>query len=175
MGLISRIFGAPQAVGALADATRGVAEVFIPNATRSLELSAEAQSAALAQHAAEFRNAPGGWFDGLVNGPNRLPRPTLAFGSIGLFAYAMADPPGFAERMEALARVPEPLWWLMGAVVAFYFGARETHHFRARQSAARPEAHPAPPAPAAPEAAAPRRAAGGNPALEDWRRGATAG
>jgi hypothetical protein len=173
MGLISRLFGAPQAVGALAEATRGVAEVFIPNATRSLELSAEAQSAALAQHAAEFRNAPRGWFDGLVNGLNRLPRPMLAFGSIGLFAYAMADPPGFGVRMEALGRVPEPLWWLMGAVVAFYFGARETHHFRARQIAARPETAPAAPeaaVPAPPEAAVPAPPARGNPALEDWRR-----
>jgi hypothetical protein len=67
--------------------------------------------------------------------------------------------------MEALGRVPEPLWWLMGAVVAFYFGARETHHFRARQIAARPET-----APAAPEAAVPAPPARGNPALEDWRR-----
>ncbi len=79
-----------------------------------------------------------------------------------------------AVRVSSMA-VWSDVSGLMGAVVAFYFGARETHHFRARQSAARPEAHPAPPAPAAPEAAAPRRPTGGNPALEDWRRGATAG
>ena len=42
----------------------------------------------------------------------------------------MADPDGFARRMQALALVPEPLWWLLGAVVAFYFGAREAHHAR---------------------------------------------
>ena len=35
--------------------------------------------------------------------------------------------------MQALATVPEPLWWLLGAVVAFYFGAREAHHARLRQ------------------------------------------
>jgi hypothetical protein len=35
--------------------------------------------------------------------------------------------------------VPEPLWWLLGAVVAFYFGAREAHHLR-------DTAPPAPPA-----------------------------
>jgi len=26
--------------------------------------------------------------------------------------------------MQGLALVPEPLWWLLGAVVSFYFGAR---------------------------------------------------
>jgi Holin of 3TMs, for gene-transfer release len=28
--------------------------------------------------------------------------------------------------------VPEPLWWLLGAIVGFYFGAREAHYFRTR-------------------------------------------
>jgi hypothetical protein len=36
----------------------------------------------------------------------------------------MADPVWFAERMQGIALVPEPLWWLLGAVVSFYFGAR---------------------------------------------------
>ena len=39
-----------------------------------------------------------GWFDRLVNGVNRLPRPFLAFGTIGLIVYAMADPVQFARR-----------------------------------------------------------------------------
>jgi len=26
--------------------------------------------------------------------------------------------------MAGLATVPEPLWWLLGAIVSFYFGAR---------------------------------------------------
>ena len=26
--------------------------------------------------------------------------------------------------MQGLALVPEPLWWLLGVVVSFYFGAR---------------------------------------------------
>ncbi len=36
----------------------------------------------------------------------------------------MIDPVWFAARMSGLAQVPEPLWWLMGAIVSFYFGAR---------------------------------------------------
>jgi hypothetical protein len=148
MGMIARVLGGPGAVTALGQAARGVAEVFTPNATRALELSHESGQAALAQHGAEFVQAPQGWFDHLVNGLNRLPRPMLALGTLGLFVYAMADPGGFSLRMAGLALVPEPLWWLLGAIVAFYFGARETHYLRFRSDA---------------EAAAPD-----NPALAQW-------
>ena len=44
----------------------------------------------------------------------------------------MVDPVAFADRMVGLNAVPEPLWWLLGAIVAFYFGARETYYFRNR-------------------------------------------
>jgi hypothetical protein len=36
----------------------------------------------------------------------------------------MVDPVWFASRMQGVALVPEPLWWLLGAIVSFYFGAR---------------------------------------------------
>ena len=157
MGVIGKLVGGPAAVSALGDAARGVAEVFIPSATKRMELSAEAQMAALRQLGAEYENPSIGWFDRLVNGLNRLPRPLLAFGTIGLFVYAMVDPQQFAQRMVGLNAVPEPLWWLLGAVVAFYFGSRETYYFRNRSGTA-------PMTPAAPE---------DNPALTDWRDGQT--
>ena len=72
------------------------------------------------------------WFDALVNGLNRLPRPVLTLGTVGLFVYAMVEPEGFGLRMENLNLVPEPLWWLLGAIISFYFGAREAHYFRSR-------------------------------------------
>jgi hypothetical protein len=161
MGVIGKPIGGPAAVTALGDAAKGMAEVFVPSATRRMELSAEAQMAALEQLGDEFGNPSVGWFDRLVNGLNRLPRPFLAFGTIGLFVYAMVDPVQFARRMVGLNAVPEPLWWLLGAVVAFYFGAREAHYFRAR-----PVAMPGGLAPGA--GAAPSEP---NPALEDWRNG----
>jgi hypothetical protein len=46
----------------------------------------------------------------------------------------MGDPAGFSVRMQGLALVPEPLWWLLGAIVSFYFGARELHYQRARKT-----------------------------------------
>ena len=155
MGVIGKLVGGPAAVTALGEAARGVAEVFVPSATKRMELSAEAQMAALRQLGAEYENPSIGWFDRLVNGLNRLPRPLLAFGTIGLFVYAMVDPAQFAQRMVGLNAVPEPLWWLLGAVVAFYFGARETYYFRNRSGTP-------PMTQAAPE---------DNPALTDWRDG----
>jgi hypothetical protein len=156
MGVIGKLVGAPQAVTALGAAAEGLAEVFVPSATRRMELSAEAQMAALRQLGEEYQHPALSWFDRMVNGLNRLPRPLLAFGTLGLFSYAMIDPEAFAKRMVGLNAVPEPLWWLLGAIVAFYFGARETHYFRSRAvvspfggSAGPPEA---------------------NAALEDWRR-----
>ena len=166
MGLMRWLFGtgAAQAIGA----ARGVAEVFVPNATRAQELAAGARAAALAQHAAEFGVARTGAFDRLIDGLNRLPRPALALGTIALFVFAMADPDAFAVRMRGLAEVPEPLWWLLGAIVGFYFGAREAHHFRIAQSSLPPrETGPEPAAPIVPPDAAPAP----NPALEEWRAG----
>jgi hypothetical protein len=132
MGVISKLIGGPGAVTALGEAAKGVAEVFVPSATKRMEYSAEAQMAALRQLGEEYQHPMLSWFDRLVNGLNRLPRPFLAFGTIGLFVYAMVDPRAFADRMVGLNAVPEPLWWLLGAIVAFYFGARETHYFRSR-------------------------------------------
>jgi hypothetical protein len=167
MGMIGTILGAAGGARGVGDAVKGVAEVFVPSATRRMELSAEAQMAALEEMGAEFGQVPGGWFDGFINGLNRLPRPALAFGTIGLFVYAMVNPLEFARRMVGLNAVPEPLWWLLGAVVAFYFGARETHYFRNRPVimpfrppglTSGPDAEPTGRAVAEP-----------NPALEDWR------
>jgi len=115
------------------------AGAFRPNAEAASARDGAFQQAALAQMAAEFQGGSG-WFNGLVDGLNRLPRPLLAFGCIGLLTSAMTDPVWFASRMQGLTLVPDPLWTLLGAIIAFYFGARELSHFRAgsmRKEAAR--------------------------------------
>lgn len=170
MGLIRTLF-APRSAAAIGGAVREVAEVFTPSATRRMELSAEAQQAALAQHGAEFTHTPAHWFDSVIDGLNRLPRPMLALGTLGLFVHAMAEPEGFARRMHGLHHIPEPLWWLLGAIVAFYFGARETHYFRVRPPL--PPALPAggetPPLPAEATTGTTAGTTGTNPALDAWR------
>ncbi|MDG3040198.1 holin family protein [Roseicyclus marinus] len=130
MGLIGRAMGVGQAAGAIGEAAQGLSEVFVANATRAMELDAEIHRATMETAAAEFQHAGPGLFDRAINGVNRLPRPMLALGTLGLFVYAMVDPAGFARRMVGLEAVPEPLWWLLGAIVSFYFGARELHYTR---------------------------------------------
>lgn len=103
-----------------------------------------------------------------INGLNRLPRPMLALGTLGLFIFAMVDPEAFGARMVGLDAVPEPLWWLLGAIVSFYFGARELHYFRDT------DRYPGATALRAPWRRGPRQAPAsdpiaGNPALSAWR------
>lgn len=69
-------------------------------------------------------------YDRLIDAANRLPRPTLALLTLGLFLVAGFNPTWFEARMQALAAVPEPMWWIIGAVITFFFGARETHYLR---------------------------------------------
>ncbi|WP_439138929.1 holin family protein [Roseicyclus sp.] len=137
MGLIGRAMGVARAAEAIGAAAEGVSEVFVPNATRAIELDAAIHRATLETAMAEFAHTGGTWFDVAINGLNRLPRPMLALGTLGLFVFAMVDPEGFGARMVGLALVPEPLWWLLGAIVSFYFGARELHYMRAPHLAGR--------------------------------------
>lgn len=131
MGLIANLTGAGPALRDAGRAVADVAGVFHASETRRMELGHQSYQAALGEHGDEFRFGRSGLFDRVVNGLNRLPRPMLALGTLGLFVYAMIDPVGFAARMEGLAYVPQPLWWLLGAIVSFYFGARELHYVRA--------------------------------------------
>ncbi len=170
MGLISGMVAGSGAAATLSTAAQGIAEVFRPNATEGQRLSHEAQAAALKQLGAEFELDRRGWFDRFVDGLNRLPRPMLALGTLGLFVFAMADPLAFSARMEGLAYVPEPLWWLLGSIVGFYFGAREMHYVR------RPSPVPIPVRPEPVHSAWHAEAADAepaeddsNPALADWK------
>ncbi len=123
MGLIRTIFE-----GLFGNGRNVIAEtagVFRENAEAGAQREAQGKEQALAQYAAEFASQPrASLFDRMIDGLNRLPRPLLAFGTIGLFVTAMVDPIWFASRMQGIALVPEPLWWLMGAIVSFYFGSR---------------------------------------------------
>lgn len=159
MGLITSVLGRRGAAAEIGTAAAGLAEVFVPNATKAMSLDHAALAAALGQHGLEFQLTPLGWFDRFVNALNRLPRPALALGTIGMFVYAMADPVHFAVRMQGLAAVPEPLWWLLGAVVSFYFGARELFYQRGGRIV--------------PTQGPPAVRAGhpDNPALTEWRAG----
>ncbi|WP_170786664.1 holin family protein [Ruegeria lacuscaerulensis] len=192
MGLISDVltflFGGGRNV------VRETAEVFRENAENRAVRDATVQSQTLAQFGAEFQMPQKGAYDRFIDGLNRLPRPALALGTMGLFVAAMIDPLWFAARMQGIALVPEPLWWLLGVIVSFYFGARHQAKaqdlqreisatvLRAPQVAENIEtlnalrhtsmgrADPGPDAELSETILTPDQ----NPALEEWRRAKTA-
>jgi hypothetical protein len=177
MGLIERLLALLFGGGALKETV----EVFRENAEARAVREATMSDAALRQFAAEFAQPRPGVFDRVIDGLNRVPRPALALGTLGLFVAAMVDPIWFAERMQGIALVPEPLWWLMGAIVSFYFGAR---HQTKGQEFQRSIAATMLRTPEVARNIAALRAldAGGgmtperdgtdpNPALDEWRRG----
>jgi len=129
MGLIEKLFS--MVFGRGRNVVVETAEVFRENAEAGAARNAGLREQALVQFAAEFAARQRGWFDRLMDGLNRLPRPALALGTLGLFVSAMFDPIWFAARMQGIALVPEPLWWLLGVVVSFYFGAR--HQFKSQE------------------------------------------
>ncbi|MEJ6709734.1 MAG: holin family protein [Amylibacter sp.] len=123
MGLIRDVLGIGKAV-------KDVAKVFVVNKTENAKFEHLEHSAALDQFSEEFRRSRGNWFNNLIDGLIRLPRPILTLGTVGLFVFSMVDPTGFSKRMIALDTVPCELWWLLAAIVSFYFGAREMHYVR---------------------------------------------
>lgn len=64
------------------------------------------------------------WWDSFIDGLNRLPRPAMALGVMGIFVWASADPVGFAAAAQAWALIPDEMWVVLGAVIAFFFGDR---------------------------------------------------
>jgi len=129
MGLMQKL------VGLLFGSGRNVivetAGAFRENAELGAVRSADQWGQGMAQFSAEFAPRAKGRFDRFMDGVNRIPRPMMVMAIFGLFAMAMIDPIWFAARMQGLQLVPEPLWWLMGAVVSFYFGAR--HQFKGQE------------------------------------------
>lgn len=173
-GLFSLLFGGGRNV------IRETAEVFRENAEGGARRDHAVQVAVLKQFAAEFAQPRKGLFDRFMDALNRVPRPALALGTLGLFVAAMYDPIWFASRMQGIALVPEPLWWLLGAIVSFYFGARhqakgqEFQRSIAATMARAPEVTRNIGALRALEAGAgagDAPAPAPNPALDDWRRG----
>ncbi|WP_299896836.1 holin family protein [uncultured Ruegeria sp.] len=122
MGLISGVLA--LLFGGGRNAVRETVEIYRENAESRAQRTTELQSQAMMQFGGEFQVAEKGLFDRVMDGVNRLPRPALALGTLGLFVAAMVNPLWFAERMQGIALVPEPLWWLLGVIVSFYFGAR---------------------------------------------------
>ncbi len=122
MGLIAGLFNI--IFGNNRNVLKETAEVFRPNAEQDAARGQELRAEALRQFGREFEAPKETPFNRFMDAMNRVPRPAMALGTLGLFIAAMIDPIWFAARMQGVALVPEPLWWLLGVIVSFYFGAR---------------------------------------------------
>ena len=122
MGLISWIFGGGAKHAASAVET--VAGAFKPNAEASDARGHEYAKAALAQYAAEFAHPRRGWFDGLVDGLNRLVRPVITLSLVGVLPVTMIWPEETAVAISALALLPETYWASLSVIIGFYFVGR---------------------------------------------------
>jgi Holin of 3TMs, for gene-transfer release len=107
-------------------------EVFKPNAEMSAERDhvermalSEQDLASLQQFAAEFQGrANRTWWDSMIDGLNRLPRPLITFGILAFFVLAPLEPVKFLEVAKVYQIMPDGFWALLSVVVAFYFGGR---------------------------------------------------
>ena len=121
-----------SAVTGLFKPAKDLVEVFKPNAEKEakrrhverLNLS-EQDRASLEQFAAEFRSTrtSTAW-DSFIDGLNRLPRPLITLGILGLFILAPVDPIRFLEIARAYQVMPDGFWALLSVIIAFYFGGR---------------------------------------------------
>jgi hypothetical protein len=170
MGLIGILAGLSKTAGA-GGSFREAAEVLLGNRAEEARLENKEFSEVLEQFGKEFAVARTGWFDRLVDALNRLPRPVLALGTLSLFGFSMVAPQQFALRMEGLGLVPEPLWWLMGAIVSFYFGARELHYRREGAPVERLRTGGDPAGDATALRPVPVAGPTGNAAFDEWRAG----
>lgn len=83
------------------------------------------QMAVYEQFAAEFRDMKNRtWWDSLIDGLNRLPRPVMTFGVIWLFWFCVDNPAGFVVSAEALKAMPYEGWVALWMVIGFWFGTK---------------------------------------------------
>ncbi len=122
MGVVSQIL--KPFMGSSGQGLVNSIEIFKENSEKRAVRDLELKKSVIDQFSNEFSYGYSSKFNAFIDGVNRLPRPLMAFGAIGIWVSAMIDPIWFATRMQSLALVPEPLWWLVGVVVSFYFGGR---------------------------------------------------
>jgi hypothetical protein len=122
MSIFSAITGL---FGGVSNGVAKVGEVFWGNEAKRDEYRAAENAAGMAQYAAEFNPRENRTrFDSLVDGLNRLMRPSMWFSVLGLFWLAPYDPIEFAEITAALSLIPEGMWTLLLVMVAFLFPSR---------------------------------------------------
>ena len=134
LSIFSSIFG-----GGLGGIQSLVSTIFGNKGKREL-YAAEEQTALQRGFEAEFSyRANRTWWDSLVDGLNRLPRPIMTVGIIALFVWAMMDTVGFTAAMYSLYAIPEALWYIFYTIIGFWFGTKMLENAPRRMKGLSPE------------------------------------
>lgn len=137
-GFLGNLFAG--GIGSILSGTRDVARVFTVDKTVREENIHGEQTAAQAQLAAEFAGRqPQNWWDSLIDGFNRLPRPLMALSVIVLFMLPTYDPLWFAQIMQGYALVPSWLSYVWAQIIFLYFGGRMFENWNGRTDPPTPE------------------------------------
>ena len=120
MGIIDGVFALLFGNGR--NVLRDTAEIFVENAEAGAKRGHDRETATLQQFAAEFAQPRKGWFERFIDGLNRVPRPAMALGVLGLFVAAMFDPIWFASRMQGSHWCQSRCGGFWGRLSAFTLG-----------------------------------------------------
>ncbi len=167
MGLIDRVAARLPRLGDAGRVAGGLVKALARG--RAVAAAQDAHEQSLGALAEKYVDRPTPGFRSFLDSLNNLPGPVVVVSTTAMLGFAVLDPAGFAARMNGLNQVPEPLWWVMGGLVSFYFGAREMRFVRGRAVA---EALAASVTPVSVTEGEPAPSAGGdfadNAALRDW-------
>lgn len=123
-------------IGTTADQVSGAIARFTGDKVQREASVHDEQMAASNAHAAEFQyRGKRTWFDSLIDGICRLPRPAFAFGCVGLFVWCGIDPAEFTIFMTALGVMPEWLAIVIGQVILLYMGGRMLNDWKMGKAA----------------------------------------
>lgn len=114
-------------VKAILPSASDITKVVLGNQGAAANNNAEADKAAQDAYAREFSYPLGAnrtRFDAFMDGLNRLPRPLLIIGIIGMIVWPCFDDVGATKIYKALGLVPEMLWQMGMLIVSFYFTSR---------------------------------------------------
>ncbi len=114
------IVGGINAVGGLVKSIFGDKSAREDNEHSEQEAAFNELSSEAAAQQRDNRN----WFDTLVDGLNRLPRPIIAFGVLAAMIWCPIDPVGFSATMQAYTLVPQWLALIFGQIILLFFGGR---------------------------------------------------
>lgn len=81
------------------------------------------------------------WFDSLIDGVNRLPRPLITFGVMFMFGCSFFAPASYERMMQALSTTPTSVWTIVAMVLGFWFTGRILAQDLAKTKPTKTESH----------------------------------